>query len=562
MPLNKSKGNMYDFVTHTWNPIRGECSHSCDYCHPYGTLIMMADFTQKPIESVCIGDNIIGISKELSNGFYRFCRTKVVNTSKRNHKILKFTTDENELYCTPEHPLMSSTEARGCTDWRQAKSISPYQSLRYVSNFSRGDFSLDKRLGYLKGAIDGDGCIFKHYNNEKREYLGFEMVCVDEALTSRVESELKSILNVEVRRSIKRANKASYGGDCPMLTTRKSKDVEKMVEGLSYKNNIEFAKGYIAGMIDTDGSVSKSGSIRIAQSKIANNKKYNKIKKYLDLIGVPYVEEIDVIRIRSAFERRMEVLFEFGIFHSEKSKRLLIGMTIKGSIHSKVNKVEAAGYGEVYNLQTESETFIANGFIVHNCYMKSMWKRFPEMRELQFVEKEMNTNLGTGKYIFVGSSTDMFAENIPDEWIKKVLWHCSESDNKYIFQTKNPERFSEHLDLPVMNTSVVCTTIESNREYPVYMKNSPSPKERAKEMSFIKRMEIDTYITIEPIMQFDLAELVDMIKTCSPIQVNVGADSGNNNLPEPTGDEVRSLITELEKFTKVKQKDNLKRLLK
>lgn len=32
MALNKSKGNMYDFITHTWNPLAGECTHGCQYC--------------------------------------------------------------------------------------------------------------------------------------------------------------------------------------------------------------------------------------------------------------------------------------------------------------------------------------------------------------------------------------------------------------------------------------------------------------------------------------------------------------------------------------------------
>lgn len=30
--LRKSKGNMYDWVTHTWSPIVG-CSHQCSYCY-------------------------------------------------------------------------------------------------------------------------------------------------------------------------------------------------------------------------------------------------------------------------------------------------------------------------------------------------------------------------------------------------------------------------------------------------------------------------------------------------------------------------------------------------
>lgn len=33
MPLNKSKGKMYQFVSHTWNPIKGRCPHQCSYCY-------------------------------------------------------------------------------------------------------------------------------------------------------------------------------------------------------------------------------------------------------------------------------------------------------------------------------------------------------------------------------------------------------------------------------------------------------------------------------------------------------------------------------------------------
>ena len=33
MPLNKSTGNMYKFITHTWNTVKGECPHGCSYCY-------------------------------------------------------------------------------------------------------------------------------------------------------------------------------------------------------------------------------------------------------------------------------------------------------------------------------------------------------------------------------------------------------------------------------------------------------------------------------------------------------------------------------------------------
>ena len=52
-----------------------------------------------------------------------------------------------------------------------------------------------------------------------------------------------------------------------------------------------------------------------------------------------------------------------------------------------------------------------------------------------------------------------------------------------------------------------------------------------------------------------------MIETIQPEWVNIGADSGYNNLPEPPKEKILQLIDELKKFTKVKNKENLSRLV-
>ena len=44
--LNKQKGNMYGFVTHTWNTIKGKCPHDCEYCY-------MKVFPQKDLGFHC-----------------------------------------------------------------------------------------------------------------------------------------------------------------------------------------------------------------------------------------------------------------------------------------------------------------------------------------------------------------------------------------------------------------------------------------------------------------------------------------------------------------------------
>jgi len=187
------------------------------------------------------------------------------------------------------------------------------------------------------------------------------------------------------------------------------------------------------------------------------------------------------------------------------------------------------------------------------CYMK----RWGKLNPVRFDEKELQTDLGEENFIFVGSSCDMFAKDIPYEWIIKTMEYLKKFDNAYLFQSKNPKYF-DAIPIHGPDKYVLCTTIETNRVYPEVMRDCPEPVERAWE--FAKIPIDEKYITIEPIMDFDLYSLASMIRWCYPTQVNIGADSGKNNLPEPSSEKIGALIKIIEEFTVVKQKKNLKRL--
>lgn len=192
------------------------------------------------------------------------------------------------------------------------------------------------------------------------------------------------------------------------------------------------------------------------------------------------------------------------------------------------------------------------------CYMKRWGKQKP----VWFDESELKTDLGKGNYIFVGSSCDLFAADIPYEWIKKTLNHMQKFNNKYLIQTKNPNRVLDFIDAAVISDKcTICTTIESDSYYPEIMKDSPQPMQRSIAMQELSNV-INTYVTIEPIMDFHLEHMVNMIKRCRPKQVNIGADSGNNQLPEPSKEKLMQLIEALKEFTVIDQKRNLSRLLK
>ena len=191
------------------------------------------------------------------------------------------------------------------------------------------------------------------------------------------------------------------------------------------------------------------------------------------------------------------------------------------------------------------------------CYMKKWGKQ----SALHFDEKELKTDLGDGNFIFIGSSCDLFADKIPIKWIIDTLEHCRKFNNKYLFQSKNPERIYEmraHLPKDV----VLGTTIESNRIYKE-MCNAPNPTDRIKAMIKLHLLGYKTTLTFEPLMDFDLEQLVYAVFACKPDWINLGANTNYKvKLQEPSPDKIRALIKELKNITEVKIKPNLKRLMK
>lgn len=210
--------------------------------------------------------------------------------------------------------------------------------------------------------------------------------------------------------------------------------------------------------------------------------------------------------------------------------------------------------GNMYSFITHTWNTV-KGECYHDCSYCYM-KRWGKLNPVRFDEKELKTDLGIGNFIFVGSSCDMWAKNIPEKWILDTLNKCENTDNNYLFQTKNPSRIRGNY-LP--NKSIVCTTIESDIFYKDIMRESPEPYQRALGMYCI---DLDKYITIEPIMDFNLNGFIELLSSIKPKQINIGADSGNNNLPEPSKNKTLDLIEGLKEFTTVHLKKNINRILK
>ena len=203
-----------------------------------------------------------------------------------------------------------------------------------------------------------------------------------------------------------------------------------------------------------------------------------------------------------------------------------------------------------------------SGKCYHNCKYCYMKHINPNAGQLRLVIEAFEDNLGKGNKIFIGSSTDLFAEDVPSEWIKWVLRYCNyyydpTKPNRFLLQSKNPKRFLEFINHPLMKHVKFCTTIETNRFYPDIMNNAPRIEERVEAMEKIAKLGFSTMVTEEPLMDFDIEDMISIIKKCNPEQVNIGRESIRKvPLPEPNPEKVRDLKDALNEFTDVKIKKN------
>lgn len=112
--------------------------------------------------------------------------------------------------------------------------------------------------------------------------------------------------------------------------------------------------------------------------------------------------------------------------------------------------------------------------------------------ELRLIEKEFEVKYGTGKTIFVENCNDLFAKEVPQEFINKVVAHCLKwPDNTYVWQTKNPARYLT-MDALMPDNSIFGCTIETNRDMSDISK-APPPRERYEAMRTLKAKKFVTF---------------------------------------------------------------------
>ncbi|GAJ11202.1 unnamed protein product [marine sediment metagenome] len=126
----------------------------------------------------------------------------------------------------------------------------------------------------------------------------------------------------------------------------------------------------------------------------------------------------------------------------------------------------------------------------------------------------------------------------------------------FLIQSKNPKRFRDW-GVSFPSNVYLATTIETNRGY--NLTKAPFPVERYTAIASFNHPH--KFISIEPIMNFDLDILFEWMERIEPEIIEIGADNYSNHLPEPPWWKVEALLKSLSNFCpKVIEKQGLERL--
>ena len=162
---------------------------------------------------------------------------------------------------------------------------------------------------------------------------------------------------------------------------------------------------------------------------------------------------------------------------------------------------------------------------------------------------------GEGDFIFDCDMRDKYSPDVPDQMILRVYeWQASNRGALFLDLTKYPTRYPG-LQYRIPKNVVIGATIETNRPIPPEVTRAPSTDYRLMAMRYMaEHLDHWTFVSVEPILDFDVEEFVGALEKVRPWKVAVGYDNWRNRLTEPPLEKTERLIELLEEFTEVERK--------
>jgi hypothetical protein len=229
--------------------------------------------------------------------------------------------------------------------------------------------------------------------------------------------------------------------------------------------------GFLAGAFDCEGNFASG---RYSQSlKYEKGVRYNnEVKRCLTMLNIDYKEEcfknqnqVVTVRIRRNNSDFVKLINLIETKIERKSSEAFYGHGSDVINNTKIISVENLGEQDVYNFESTTGTYIANGILVHNCYVevarnmnfnaKKVIEHEPYKGELLKYKKDKIDTLNKMGGLRLFSFGDYMPEH--DDDIKRFLDDAAKIGLKIKAITKVPEfveKFANHPAMNIINVSI------------------------------------------------------------------------------------------------------------
>jgi len=171
------------------------------------------------------------------------------------------------------------------------------------------------------------------------------------------------------------------------------------------------------------------------------------------------------------------------------------------------------------------------------------------------IEERLKVRFREGEFVFVQDVGDLFAPNVPDEYIIEVFRIIARNRHAtFLLLTKNPRRYLDYVyevDLLLeMDNVLLGTTIETDNTW-LYLERkiskAPAPDARIAAMLHLRMIGFrNLFISIEPVIDFNLKVFAEHLVKIEPAIVYVGYDNygilRKLKIPEPPLNKTLELI--------------------
>lgn len=368
--------------TQSINPYQG-CEHGCVYCLSGDTPILMADGSTRSLVDVRTGDSIYGTVR---HGWYRrYAKARVLahwSVVKPGYRITLedgtcFVAGADHRFLTERGwKFVTGTMGRSST---QRPHLTVHNKLMGTGAFARPP-TKDRhyRLGYLSGLVRGDGLLATyHYRRAGRAHGDqhqFRLALCDVEALQRAREYLLQWGIVTQEFVFQKA--VGERQTMHAIRTHARPAVEQVRNLIAWPGtpSHEWAAGFLAGVFDAEGSYSQ-GVLRISNT---DREIIAWIDRCLRLFDFRFVLEhvsrersksITVVRLTGGLREHLR--FFHGVEPAITRKRDIVGQAVKSDARLGVVSIEPLDKAmRLYDITTDTEDFIANGVVSHNCYAR------------------------------------------------------------------------------------------------------------------------------------------------------------------------------------------------